>query len=71
MTLMTPAQTMMQGPEITQEPARELTPYPGHRQVTDREPDDRPAIKVLRALVERAEDLDMSAPEALPASESP
>jgi hypothetical protein len=31
------------------------------RQVTDREPDDRPAIKVLPALVERAEDLDIPA----------
>ena len=33
----------------------------GRRKVADREPDDRPAIKVLRALVEGAEDLDIPA----------
>jgi len=33
----------------------------GRRQVTDREPDDRPGIKVLPALVERAEDLNIPA----------
>ena len=33
----------------------------GRRQVTDRETDDRPGIKVLPTLVERAEDLDIPA----------
>jgi hypothetical protein len=33
----------------------------GRRKVTDREPDDRPGIKVLPAPVERAEDLNVPA----------
>ena len=33
----------------------------GRGQVTDREPDDRPAVKVFPALVERAEDLNVPA----------
>ena len=33
----------------------------GRRKVMDREPDDRPAIKVLPAPVEGAEDLDIPA----------
>ena len=33
----------------------------GRRQVTDREPDDRPGIKVVPTLVQRAEDLNIPA----------